>query len=187
MFLQILIEKNLKFIIAYDDIQIVNNKIIIMDDVIKKKCFVCNKLGRIRTGYDPNGQYDTMPIVRCFTQTSRCCGKYIYVHDAVQQNWDIKLDCEKIINAQSNAAFQNGVCLLCKKRLYWNVYERAFFGLLFLALLFLVGSTTNPTSAIITQILIGTGIVFGFVFLAIILFVWLELKQIQHRELLHKC
>ena len=140
-----------------------------MDTIEKRKCFVCSDYGRIRRDYEPNGRYDTTPVVRFFKRTTECCDKYIYVHDAIQQNSDIVVDCEKKINEKLGTAFEQGVCLFCRKRLYWNIYEKGIVALLILLVFHLIGNAVNPTYPIFAQILVGFGIIFGFLFVVLLI------------------
>lgn len=139
-----------------------------MEREIIRNCFVCKGIGRKRPDIDLNGRYNKVPVVRCYTR-ARCCDKYVYVHDKAQTNSNIELDCENRLNEMSADAYRQGICLICKKRFRWNIWEYIAFSLLITFLMFIWGSAIGPSYPAPVQILMGFASVFGIAFVILVL------------------
>lgn len=150
-------------------------------DVIYRTCIICQTNGRIRPDYDPNNKYNDVPVIRCYKKTySSCCDRFIYVHDLVQCNPNIKLDCEKKLVNLLDDAHNKGFCFVCHKRFKWHLYQKIIVGILFLSGILMIGNASNPNSSLAHQLILGFGWVFGFIFIILLLimvFTWYRYRK----------
>lgn len=137
-----------------------------------KRCFVCHKQGIL---FGNNNENDRLLTIRQIYSTNNCCNKNIYVHMKCQDYDDIQLNCEDKAIKKLTKFIKDDICPICKKRQYWNIYEKILLGSLIEISLFFIGNLYYPTKSILVRTLVGITIALSIVSGSLILiigFLW---------------